>query len=81
MPMIINIRADGSPVEKAYAIRLCLSKRPTCPVCSRPTFGLLEGWRKHVRGDGLWTEAAAVRYRCADHRGTSETTVEELRAG
>jgi hypothetical protein len=54
-----------------YGLTLCLSKRPTCPVCERPTFGLLEGWRKHTYGHGLWTEACYVRCRCAEHREVS----------
>jgi hypothetical protein len=44
-----------------------ITKRPTCPVCERPTFGILAGLRAQLR-DGLWTEAARVRYRCKQHR-------------
>lgn len=51
-----------------YSLKLCLKNRPTCPECERPTFWLLDGWRKHTQGDGLWTEAGYVRYRCAEHR-------------
>ena len=42
-------------------LKLCLTNRPTCPECERPTFGLLEGWRKHTQSDGLFDLVAASR--------------------
>lgn len=67
----------GEPVTNAETVMphirpgACLNwilKRPTCPVCEQPTFGLLEGLRMQTAGDGLWTEAGRVRYRCEAHR-------------
>jgi hypothetical protein len=60
-------------VDIHYSLKLCLTNRPTCPVCELPTFGLLEGWRKHIYGDGLWTEAGYVRYRCSEHRESNRS--------
>ena len=48
-----------------------MMRRPTCPVCSRPTFGLLRALFERLRGR-LWQAACDVRYRCRLHRRDAE---------